>query len=650
MAARDAGPLLPTNHNAGQGQARQDRWWALGLGAAALLLYVATLAPTVVTVFDDSLEFQVVLPSLAIAHPTGYPLYTLLGWLFSRLPVGDLAYRVNLFSALAGAATIAVLFLTARRLGSGRLPAAVMGAVFALSVTWWSQATIAEVYTLHGLAMALILYLTLTDRGTRTPWLALVFGLALAHHRTTLLLAPGVAVYLLWSDPGLLRRPADLAKLALAFLLPLLLYLYLPLRGQSVTSLDGVAIVTWHDFWQHVTASSYGSFLSANPLAVQRPASYPLRLLFGQMGLASLLLGLLGWLSWPKQPKQWTMLALILAANLAFALAYKTADVDVFYIPVTMVWLLAGAVGLSWLLERLAAWLDSLDLAAGRAWQMALTSLIVVATLLQPLLTTGRVLGEATRPQSCAEVLSVGQRPAFTPKRNDNWNALNCGLAMLDQALPPHSVIIGLQGEITLLRYLQMDRGLRPDVQLVDIDQEAARLAAVEVEMAAGRPIFVTRELPGLAERYSLSATGPLVRVWPAGAAEAPPLAQTLDIPLGDALRLTGFELSEIPATGAAWLRLSAALHVDQPVGEALKVSARLLGPDGDVVAATDAVPVHWAYPTTAWRAGETVLDIYDFALPADVDLATLTPLLILYRAADGAEVGRYQPVTSEVF
>ena len=79
-------------------------------------------------------------------------------------------------------------------------------------------------------------------------------------------------------------------------------------------------------------------------------------------------------------------------------------------------------------------------------------------------------------------------------------------------------------------------------------------------------------------------------------------------------------------------------------MGEDLKVSARLLGPDGSVVAAQDATPVHWTYPTSAWRAGETVLDAYDFALPLDVDIASLTPLLILYRAADGVEVGRYQP------
>ncbi len=636
---------MHTSHDSFWAGMRRDRWWALGLSLAALALYVATLAPSVASVFDDSLEFQVVLPSLGIAHPTGYPLYTLLGWLASRLPVGDLAYRINLFSALAGAATIGVMFLVARRLGSSRLAAATLSVVFALSTTWWSQATIAEVYTLHGLAVALILYLTLSDQGTRTPWLALVFGLALAHHRTTLLLAPGVLVYLLWSDADVLRRPRDLARLALAFLLPLALYLYLPLRGQSVTSLDGAVVSTWDGFWRHVLARDYSAFLSANPLAIERPASYPLRLFVSQMGLAALLLGVLGWVRWPRQPRAWTLLALVFAANLIFVLGYKTADVDVFYLPVLMVWLLAASAGLSWLLDRLAAWLESLDLPrSGRIWQIILTALLVAVTLLQPLRTTVRVLASPTRPQTCAEVLAVGETPAFTPQRRNAWSALNCGLALLDQPLPPQATVIGLQGEITLLRYLQMDRNLRPDVRLLDADREDERLAAVDAEMLAGRPVFVTRELPGLAERYSLSAVGPLVQVWPAGTAVAPPLAEALSVPFGEALRLIGFELSQVPAAGAQWLRLSAAFAVDAPVREDLKVSARLLGPDGSVVASIDAVPVHWTYPTTAWRAGDTVVDTYDFALSLDVDSAALTPLLILYRSADGAEVGRYAP------
>ena len=334
-----------------------DRWWALGLGLGALALYVATLAPSVATVFDDSLEFQVVLPSLGIAHPTGYPLYTILGWAFSHIPFHDLAYGVNLFSALAGAATVGVLFLVARQLGSIRLAASTLSAVFALSTTWWSQATIAEVYALNGLFVALILYLTLSldtprrsiqPSGTPPPpastgatlhsspstlhasrllALAFIFGLALTHHRTTLLLAPAVVVYVLWTDPGLLRRPRDLALMAGAFLLPLLLYLYLPLRGQAITSLDGTYTNTWQGFVRHVLASDYGAFLSDNPLSVERPRRYSLDLLISQMGLVSLFLGVTGWLRWREQPRRYAFLAIAYAANLLFALNYKTADV-----------------------------------------------------------------------------------------------------------------------------------------------------------------------------------------------------------------------------------------------------------------------------------------------------------------------------------
>src|SRR5262245_40815870 len=65
-----------------------------------LVLYAATAAPSLVTLFDDSLEFQLVLPTFAIAHPTGYPLYTMLGGLWSRLilPAGNWAWRANTFS------------------------------------------------------------------------------------------------------------------------------------------------------------------------------------------------------------------------------------------------------------------------------------------------------------------------------------------------------------------------------------------------------------------------------------------------------------------------------------------------------------------------------------------------------------------------
>ena len=101
--------------------------------------------------FDDSLEFQVVLPTLGIAHPSGYPLYTLLGKLFTLLlPFRDPGRPVESALGLCAGATVGILYLLARKVGEPAV-AATEPAVFALSPAWWSQATVAEVYALHGL-------------------------------------------------------------------------------------------------------------------------------------------------------------------------------------------------------------------------------------------------------------------------------------------------------------------------------------------------------------------------------------------------------------------------------------------------------------------------------------------------------------------
>ena len=87
------------------------------VGGLFLLLYTLTAGPSIVELFDDTLEFQLVVPTFGIAHPTGYPLYVITGGLFTRLlPMGNWAWRVNLFSALCAATAVVLLFLLARRL------------------------------------------------------------------------------------------------------------------------------------------------------------------------------------------------------------------------------------------------------------------------------------------------------------------------------------------------------------------------------------------------------------------------------------------------------------------------------------------------------------------------------------------------------
>jgi hypothetical protein len=90
-------------------------------GFTAFMLYAYTAAPGIVTFFDDTLEFQTVAPTFGITHPTGYPLYTLIGGLWTRLlPFGTWAGRLNLFSAFCAAIAVGLIAAIASRLTTER--------------------------------------------------------------------------------------------------------------------------------------------------------------------------------------------------------------------------------------------------------------------------------------------------------------------------------------------------------------------------------------------------------------------------------------------------------------------------------------------------------------------------------------------------
>ena len=159
--------------------------WLLAAGCFlfSLILYLQTMAPSVAALYDDSLEFPLVVHRLAIAHPTGYPLYTLLARLVSRGPWTNVAWGVNLLSALAAALTVALVYLVARRLVRPaklrRLPALVGALALAVSPVFWSQAVVAEVYALHAAFVAGLLWLAL--HWARRPLVAVrPFSLLLA--------------------------------------------------------------------------------------------------------------------------------------------------------------------------------------------------------------------------------------------------------------------------------------------------------------------------------------------------------------------------------------------------------------------------------------------------------------------------------------
>ncbi|MBC8448792.1 MAG: DUF2723 domain-containing protein [Chloroflexi bacterium] len=604
----------------------------------SLGLYVRTLAPSVTDIFSDTLEFQLVGPTLGIAHETGYPLYTLLSWLFTRLlPLGDAAFRVNLLSAVCAALAVSFVYRAGQHLSGQRLAAVCGAVIFALSPVWWSQAVIAEVYALHGLFVALLLWLILrwelTHHASRithsasrftfhvSRFTCLVFGLSLTHHRLTLLLAPALAVFVLWTEPKLLRQPRRWPGLLAALLLPLLLYFYLPLRGLVITSLDGRYENTWAGFWRWVMASQYSVFLTGDPFAVQRGAAFYFDLFRTQFGWAGLILGLLGMVALLRKPRRWALIVLALVANLAFALAYRAADVEVFFIPAFLLWSLLIAAGLGTLLNYVSRITHHASRFTFHVLRFTFCIMLAVACLLEPL------------------SLAWANFPVLD--RSQDWAVHDVGRDVLAQPLPQGATVVGLLGETTLLRYFQHTEGLRPDVVAVAADAEEDRHAAIGAALAAGKLVYITRPLAGAPARYSLAAVGPLVRVWPKGQAQPPQLPHALMLPFTEAVDLAGYGVEMRQAHAGPVLRVTLHWRVTAPVGDDLKVSARLLDGTGQVVVAADEVPVHNTYPTWAWQPGETVADGYDLPLPESAALGPYRLLIILYRAADGHEVGR---------
>ena len=175
-----------------------DLLLALACFVASLALYIRTLTPGLLP--GDSGEFQTLAYLLGHTHPTGYPVYLVLAKLATFLPLGDVAYRVNLFSATMGALAVAAVYLSGRLLVKYRALAVVGAAVCAVSPTLWSQAVIAEIYTSGAAFLALILLALLwwdQENNPRALFVAgLLGGLSLGVHMSVAMLAPAVLLYL----------------------------------------------------------------------------------------------------------------------------------------------------------------------------------------------------------------------------------------------------------------------------------------------------------------------------------------------------------------------------------------------------------------------------------------------------------------------
>jgi len=334
------------------------------------------------------------------------------------------------------------------------------------------------------------------------------------------------------------------------------------------------------------------------------------------------MLGLLG-LAWlvdrQRRPaKAWIFVLIVLLTNLIFALNYRVGDVEVFLLPVfyCAAIFVGGGVGL---LERLP---QRYELWAN----IGQASLVLLLA---------------------AGMLSGG--PAVD--RSHSWAAHDYAVAAAKVDFPPGSHVVGLEGEMTALRYMQMTEGLAKNATLVVADDPDQRRAIVRNLVASASPTYLTRELPGIDTDYSFSGDGPLVRVWPRGKSQVASPAHPLDVTLVDgALSVEGYDLAVLEQAGGLALQVVYYWRPNQALERIYKVSLRVQTADGlpltlptGLPVVLDEFPVRQAAFTNRWLPDERISDVHYLSLPpSGLDGAAVLETIV-YDAETVEEVARWQ-------
>lgn len=441
-----------------------------GVCLLSFILYLMTLAPTVLyyelPVLRDSAVLQVKSYVLGIPDYTGYPTYVMLGKLFTYLPVGDAAYRVNLASAVYAALAVLFVCLIGYLLTDRPVAAAAGALAFGVSRIFWSQAVIAEVYTLNALFAAATIFVFLLWRRTRRDryllLAAFLCGLALTHHITSGMLIPAGLLFVLVAAPRKFLEVGLLLKAAGLFLLGLLPYVFLPIRASMDYLPEGwtwdqpkiskYPPDTFYGFYNLVSGGAWkGRMWAFGPAELPERFSMYLDYLYGNLGqfnIALVLAALLGVFYMIYADASAAVLVGVPFVGWLFhALEYNIEDIQYYFIPTYLVLGVFMAVGFG-------AMLDAVDGLSGRlpsVVRAGTLALISVAMLLLPLPGFTETYAAVDRSEDYE-----GRRMMDAVARKTEPNA-----TVLHHRSPLYYMILveGRREDLTLINYLEKNAG-----------------------------------------------------------------------------------------------------------------------------------------------------------------------------------------------
>ncbi len=479
-------------------------WRSLLSFSIPFSIYLLTIAPTIYNL--DSAELTTAAYTGGLVRATGYPLYLAIGNIWSRLPFGDVGFRMNLFSAVCGALTILLAERILRRWKIGNL--ATFGALglLATSTYFWGLSLVAEVYTLHtvlmtGLILALLRW---SDRPepARMFLVSLITGLGLSHHAAMVLLAPASVLFVLLSHPRELIKPRSIAAAIAGIMLGLSAYIYLPLRYLAnpafnyagsfdanlifhpvdLTTLDGL-------IWLITGRSFSGVMMAYQGVELWRETqSFLVQLgrAFLAAGIGPGLFGIV--LLFRRSWREGLMLLLMFIFNAGFYINYRVLDKDTMYLPAYLAWALWVAIGYQWLLD----WLKQAQSGRMLQYAQAGSKALIVGFVLLALVWNWRIVD-----------------------LSDDWTTRERGEEILQRA-EADAVIFGWWDNVPVVQYLQLVEGQRTDVQAVNrfLISEKDFADALRREVT-DRPIYIDGLPRSMSARLVAIPAGPVYKVIP---------------------------------------------------------------------------------------------------------------------------------------
>jgi len=325
------------------------------------VVYLFTMCRTVS--FIDAGELASVASILGIAHPTGYPLFSILAHCFLWIPIpSEEILKLNIFSAVVVALGVGVFYhvliatqryaQAMRRKGNEkgreegielRIAASVSALVFGFSTTVWSQSVSIEVYGLHIVLILLILYtffegLRMDAKGSghissQMVAAAFLLGLSFANHMTTILIVPALLVLYLRSYG--FNRTAVLrsARLLPFFALGVSLYLYLPFRARMQPPMNwGYPAEIERLFW-HLSGKQYRSWMFSSFDSAEKQLKYffdHFHAEFNWVIIAVLLFG--AWRCFKSSREVFWFLIVSFVSCLFYSINYDIHDIDSYFL------------------------------------------------------------------------------------------------------------------------------------------------------------------------------------------------------------------------------------------------------------------------------------------------------------------------------